>query len=92
MPLGIELYKNKPIFYGVGSFSFATGHRGRQHPDWIGLMIQITVADNALTRAAFSFVRHNAQNETIFRPAAAEQDELDKLRRLSARFATTLES
>ncbi|MEE8303226.1 MAG: hypothetical protein V3S24_12415 [Candidatus Tectomicrobia bacterium] len=55
-------------------------------------MIQITVADNALTRAAFSFVRHNAQNETIFRPAAAEQDELDKLRRLSARFATTLES
>jgi poly-gamma-glutamate capsule biosynthesis protein CapA/YwtB (metallophosphatase superfamily) len=91
MPLGIEIYKGRPIFYGVGSFSFATGHRGRQHPDWIGLMLHLTVEDTGLSRAAFSFVRHNARNETFLRPAAKEQDELDKLRRLSARFATTLE-
>jgi hypothetical protein len=45
MPLGIELYKDKPIFYVVGSFSFETGHRGRTHPDWIGLMLHVAVED-----------------------------------------------
>jgi hypothetical protein len=91
MPLGIELYKNKPIFYGVGSFSFKTGHRGRQHPDWIGLMVTLTLEDAALTRVAVSFVRHNAQNETVLRPVAAEREALDTLRRLSAPFATALD-
>jgi len=91
MPLGIEIYKNKPIFYGVGSFSFKTGHRGRQHPDWIGLMVTLTLEDAALTRVAFSFVRHNAQNETVLRPVAAEREALDTLRRLSAPFATALD-
>jgi poly-gamma-glutamate synthesis protein (capsule biosynthesis protein) len=91
MPLGIEIYRGKPIFYGVGSFSFATGHRGRIHPDWIGLMLHVAVEDAAIVRAAFSFVRHNAQNETVPRPIAAEQAEVDELRRLSARFSTTLQ-
>ena len=91
MPLGIEIYRDKPIFYGIGSFSFETGHRGRTHPDWIGLMLHGEVQDGALVRAAFSFVRHNAQNETVPRPIAAEQAELDHLRQLSARFATALE-
>jgi poly-gamma-glutamate synthesis protein (capsule biosynthesis protein) len=89
-PLGIEIYKDKPIFYGVGSFSFETGHRGRKHPDWIGLMLHVAVDNAALVRAAFSFVRHNAQNETVLRPIAAEQGEFDQLCRLSTRFATAL--
>jgi poly-gamma-glutamate capsule biosynthesis protein CapA/YwtB (metallophosphatase superfamily) len=91
MPLGIEIYQDKPIFYGVGSFSFETGHRGRTHPDWIGLMLHVATEDRGLVRAAFSFVRHNAQNETVRRPIAIEQSELDCLRHLSARFATALE-
>jgi poly-gamma-glutamate capsule biosynthesis protein CapA/YwtB (metallophosphatase superfamily) len=91
MPLGIEIYQDKPIFYGVGSFSFETGHRGRAHPDWIGLMLQVTTEDGALVRVAFSFVRHNVQNETVPRPIAAEQSELDHLRHLSARFNTVFE-
>jgi poly-gamma-glutamate capsule biosynthesis protein CapA/YwtB (metallophosphatase superfamily) len=90
MPLGIEIYKDKPIFYGVGSFSFETGHRGRTHPDWIGLMLHVAVEDAAIVRAAFSFVRHNARNETIPRVIAAEQAEVDHLRCLSTRFGTTL--
>jgi poly-gamma-glutamate capsule biosynthesis protein CapA/YwtB (metallophosphatase superfamily) len=90
-PLGIEIYKDKPIFFGVGSFSFETGHRARTHPDWIGLMLHVATEDGVLTRAAFSFVRHNAQNETIPRPIAAEEPELDHLRHLSARFGTRLE-
>jgi poly-gamma-glutamate capsule biosynthesis protein CapA/YwtB (metallophosphatase superfamily) len=91
MPLGIEIYKDKPISYGVGSFSFETGHRARTHPDWIGLMLYMTTEDGGLARVAFSFVRHNAQNETVPRPIAAEQPELDHLRYLSARFGTVLE-
>jgi poly-gamma-glutamate capsule biosynthesis protein CapA/YwtB (metallophosphatase superfamily) len=91
MPLAIEIYKDKSIFYGVGSFSFETGHRARAHPDWIGLMLYLTTEDGGLARAAFSFVRHNAQNETLPRPIAAEQSELDHLRQLSARFGTVLE-
>jgi poly-gamma-glutamate capsule biosynthesis protein CapA/YwtB (metallophosphatase superfamily) len=91
MPLGIEIYQDKPIFYGVASFSFETGHRGRAHPNWIGLMLNITTEDGALVRAALFFVRHNAQNETVPRPITAEQAELDHLRHLSARFNTVLE-
>jgi poly-gamma-glutamate capsule biosynthesis protein CapA/YwtB (metallophosphatase superfamily) len=91
MPLGIELYKDKRIFYGVGSFSFETGHRGRTHPDWIGLMLHVAVEGAAIMRAAFSFVRHNARNETVPRAIAAEEAEVDQLRRLSARFGTTLQ-
>jgi poly-gamma-glutamate capsule biosynthesis protein CapA/YwtB (metallophosphatase superfamily) len=91
MPLGIEIYKDKPIFYGVGSFSFETGHRGRTHPDWIGLMLHVAVEDAVLVRAAFSFVRHNARNETIPRAITEEQAEVDQLRRLSTRFGTTLQ-
>jgi poly-gamma-glutamate synthesis protein (capsule biosynthesis protein) len=90
MPLGIEIYRDKPIFYGIGSFSFETGHRGRTHPDWIGLMLRVVVEDGAPVRAAFAFVRHNARNETVPRPIAAEQAELEKLRQLSARFSTVL--
>src|SRR5256714_15682096 len=29
--LPIEIYRGKPIFYGLGSFSFHTGHGGRRH-------------------------------------------------------------
>jgi poly-gamma-glutamate capsule biosynthesis protein CapA/YwtB (metallophosphatase superfamily) len=91
MPLGIEIYKDKPIFYGIGSFSCETGHRGRTHPDWIGLMFHVAVEDAALVRAAFAFVRHNAQNETVPRAIAAEQAKVGHLHHLSTRFATALQ-
>lgn len=90
-PLAIERYKDRPIFYGVGSFSFETGHRGRQHPDWVGLMVHATVEDGRLARTAFSFVRHNAQNETIPRSMHEESAELERIRYLSKRFHTTIE-
>jgi poly-gamma-glutamate capsule biosynthesis protein CapA/YwtB (metallophosphatase superfamily) len=90
MPLGIEIYQDKPIFYGVGSFSFETGHRARTHPDCISLTLYMTTEDGG-ARAAFSFVRPNAQNEAVPRPIAAEQSELDHLRHPLARFDTVLE-
>jgi poly-gamma-glutamate capsule biosynthesis protein CapA/YwtB (metallophosphatase superfamily) len=89
-PLGIEIYKDKPIFYGLGSFSFETGHRARRHPDWIGLMVRLAVDKGALQRAAFSFVRHNEKNETIARPMASEKEELENMRAMSAPYGTSL--
>ena len=89
-PLGIEVYKDKPVFYGLGSFSFETGHRARRHPDWIGLMVRLAVDRGALQRAAFSFVRHNEKNETVARPMGSEREELKTMREMSARFGTSL--
>jgi hypothetical protein len=53
-------------------------------------MLQVAVEDRTLARAAFSFVRHNARTETVPCPIAAEQQELDRLRHLSARLGTVL--
>ena len=89
-PLGIEVYKDKPIFYSLGSFSFETGHRARRHPDWIGLMVRLSLERGALREAAFSFVRHNEKNETIPRPLSDEPDELDNMRAMSEPFGTRL--
>jgi len=54
-------------------------------------MLHVAVEDAAIVRAAFSFVRHNARNEMVPRVIAAEQAEVDHLRRLSTRFGTTLQ-
>lgn len=90
-PLAIEVHKGRPIFYGLGSFSFETGHRAQRHPDWIGLVARLAVDDGKLARTVFSFVRHNAGNETVPRPVADEQDELANLRARSAAFGTALD-
>ncbi|MCG8547441.1 MAG: CapA family protein [Alphaproteobacteria bacterium] len=89
-PLAVEIYRDKPIFYGLGSFSFETGHRAQKHPDWIGLMVTITLEDTAVVRAAFSFVRHNEQNETVPRSFADEKAELEDIRKMSEAFGTEI--
>ncbi len=61
--LPVEIYKGKPIFYGLGSFSFHTGHHdGVAVGDWVGMLARITLEDGGVTGAAFRFVRHNAGN------------------------------
>src|SRR4051794_15181965 len=63
--LPVEVYRGKPIFYGLGSFSFHTGHGGRRHGDWIGMMVRATVTDHAIAEVGFRFVRHNDRNESV---------------------------
>jgi len=55
----VEMYQGKPIFYGLGSFSFHTGHGGLAHGDWIGMLARLTFDDSALVEVAFSMVRHS---------------------------------
>ena len=71
--LPIEVYRGKSIFYGLGSFSFHTGHGGRRHGDWIGMMVRATVTQRTISTVGFQFVRHNDDNETILRRPADER-------------------
>ncbi|TMJ59916.1 MAG: CapA family protein, partial [Alphaproteobacteria bacterium] len=88
--LPVELYRGKPIFYGLGSFSFHTGHGGRRHGDWIGMLAGCEVTRDGVAAARFRFVRHNAQNETVLCPLADEGATLDRLIERSARYGTHL--
>ena len=89
--LPVEIYQGKPVFYGLGSFSFHTGHGGRPHGDWVGMMAQVTLNERKIERAAFRFVRHNDRNETVLRAMRDEQDMLAKLAQRSAPFNTRIE-
>ena len=83
--LPVEAYRGKPIFYGLGSFSFHTGHGGRRHGDWIGMMAEIELKETNLSQAGCRFVRHNDRNETI---VTAPADEPDAVAEISAASAT----
>jgi len=88
--LAVEVYRGKPIFYGLGSFSFHTGHGGRAHGDWIGMMARAEVSRDGLVSAGFQFARHNAVNETVLCRLADEQAELADIVRRSADYGTRL--
>ncbi len=45
-----EIYKGRPIIYGMGNFSFDTGHLGTRHGDWIGLMIRVEIENKHVAR------------------------------------------
>jgi poly-gamma-glutamate capsule biosynthesis protein CapA/YwtB (metallophosphatase superfamily) len=88
--LPIEVYRGKPIFYGLGSFSFHTGHGGRRHGDWIGMMAEIEAERAGIAGARFRFVRHNNRNETVTCALADEGPTLDRLTQKSAALGASL--
>lgn len=88
--LPIEVHRGRPIFYGLGSFSFHTGHGGRRHGDWLGLMARLSWEGTRLQDAAFRFVRHDAENRTVLRAPAAEGAGFDEIARASAALGTRL--
>jgi poly-gamma-glutamate capsule biosynthesis protein CapA/YwtB (metallophosphatase superfamily) len=88
--LAVEAYRGKAIFYGLGSFSFHTGHGGRKHGDWIGMMVRAAITDRAITGVSFQFVRHNEANETVPCALAAERLEFDDIAMRSGKFDTQL--
>jgi hypothetical protein len=86
----VEMYRGKPIFYGLGSFSFHTGHGGRRHGDWIGMMTQVEAGPGGVVGARFRFVRHNAANETVPCTLADEAPIFGRLAATSAALGATL--
>lgn len=89
--LPVEVYKGKPVFYGLGNFSFHTGHGGRKHGDWVGMIVRATLEEAKLENVSFQFVRHNDRNETFLRTMKEEPDMLAKIVERSARFGTRIE-
>ena len=86
--LPIEVYKGKPIFYGLGNFSFHTGHGGRKHGDWVGMVVGAAASRHGIEGVAFQFVRHNERNETVPCDMAKEAEELADIIRRSEPFGT----
>ena len=86
----VEMYRGKPIFYGLGSFSFHTGHGGRAHGDWVGMLARLAFDDATLTEVAFSLVRHNERNETYVCDPRRDKDAVEQIGRRCDRLGTTL--
>jgi poly-gamma-glutamate capsule biosynthesis protein CapA/YwtB (metallophosphatase superfamily) len=86
--LPVEVYKRRAIFYGLGSFCFYTGHGGRRHGNWIGMMPTATLGTSGIERVLFRFVRHNDRNETTPCALADEAAELEDIIARSAPWGT----
>lgn len=88
--LPVEVHRGRPIFYGLGSFCFHTGHGGRRHGDWIGMMVQASFAEDGLANSRFRLVRHNDRNETVPCRLADKSAEMADLVERSAAYGTRL--
>ncbi|MGH7341408.1 MAG: hypothetical protein ACREKH_13040, partial [Candidatus Rokuibacteriota bacterium] len=86
----VEMYRGKPIFYGLGSFSFHTGHAGRAHGDWVGLLARLTFDDSALVKVAFSLVRHDDRNATYVCDPGHDKEAVDQITRRCDKLGTPL--
>lgn len=90
-PLSIEIYKGKPIYYGLGSFCFIKSNK-RFLKGWVGLMARVTFEDRKIGKMGFSFVRQLDNTEVVIRPCAEEQAALAEIQQLSKRFGTRFDA
>ena len=89
-PLSVEIYKGKPIYYGLGSFCFIKSNK-RYLKGWVGMMARVIFEDKRVSRMAFSLVRQNDNTEVVIRPIAEETEALAEIQKLSKRFGTRFE-
>lgn len=89
--LPLEIYRGKPVFYGLGNFAFHTGHGGRRHGDWAGILAQVTFEQTTPVRIACRLVRHNDANETYFCDLDGEDATVHDLAERSAQLGTRVQ-
>ena len=89
-PLPIEIYKGKPIFYGLGNLTFSSGHLGRKHAGWIGILIELTYERGMVSGCTFRLVRSNENNESFFSRPAGEAETLTDLTARSGKLGASL--
>lgn len=89
-PLAIEVYKGKPIYYGLGSFCFIKSNK-RYLKGWVGMMARVTFDDKRVSRITFSLVRQNDDTVIVIRQAAQEAQALADIEKMSKRFNTKME-
>ncbi len=90
--LPVELYKGKPIYYGLGNLCFKAGHGGRTHANWIGMLVELTFENGQCGGHNFRFVRHNDGYESILTGPADEPETLADLAARSAKNGATLKA
>jgi len=88
--LPIEIYRGRPICYGLGNLSFHTGHGGRKHGNWVGVLVEIVCEQGKIATLDLRLVRHSDANETIFCRPQDEGEVLTDLAGRSERLGATL--
>jgi hypothetical protein len=88
--LPVGMHHGKPIFYGLGNLSFHTGHGGRAHGDWLGMLVRAAVGRNGIEEVGFRFVRHTEGNETFWSDPDREADQLADLATRSRAYGAKL--
>jgi poly-gamma-glutamate capsule biosynthesis protein CapA/YwtB (metallophosphatase superfamily) len=88
--LPVEVYKGRPLFYGLGNLTFGIGHHGRKHDRWIGMLVEVLFDRGAVADCHFRLVRSNEKGESFLCRLADEVEVLGDLdarsSRLGARF------
>ncbi|MEX2451303.1 MAG: CapA family protein [Rhodospirillales bacterium] len=88
-PLPLELYKKKPILYGMGSFFFYIGHGSRLQPNELGIIACLGFEKTKIKKLALRLVRRRNGKQTIFRSTKQEKKEIERLHRLCELFGTS---
>lgn len=88
--LPVELYKSRPIYYGLGNLCFKTGHGGLTHANWLGMLVELTFDNGKCAGTSFRFVRHNDKYESVLRGPADEGEALADLASRSAKLGAKL--
>jgi len=89
-PLAIEIYKGKPIYYGLGSFCFIKSNK-RYLRGWVGMLARVSFDDHKVSKIAYSLVRQSDNTEVVIRPADQEREAIAEIQKLSKRFSTRME-
>lgn len=90
--LPVEIYKGRPIFYGLCNLVFGTGHRGLKHAPWVGMLVDVGWDGRAVSGCSFRLVRSNEAGETYLCRLADETETLDDLRARSSKLGARLEA
>jgi len=91
-PLPVEIYKGRPIFYGLCSLTFSTGHLGRKHAGWIGMLVDVAWDRGKIAGCDFRFVRRDEKGETYVCRLADESETLADLTARSGKLGAALKS
>lgn len=97
-PLAVEVYRGRPVFYGLGNFAFKFRHwrstkgaidAGVTGKDaWIGILVDVIFSDGKVRKVAFRPVRHNEQLQTVIWKASDDPALVDRIIRFSSAYNT----
>ena len=90
MILPVEAYKGRPIFYGLGNFSFHMAHTADVHHEWVGMMVEARIDEGRIAQLVLRFVERDANNQTLIVRLDRHADEYARLVRYAAEMGATL--